>query len=441
MPISSSVGAGAFSEAATGKPSVPLPARATAERRVMFYGMNYAPEMAGVGRYTGEIAEYMAKSGAIVSVVTTPPHYPGWRIQTPFRNGYAQQTLNGVRVLRCPLFLRKKMGGVWRLVAPLSFALASAPVAIWHVVRRRPHLIVCIEPTLFVAPMAILLAKLLRIRLVLHVQDLEIDAAFAVGHLARYRWLKRIGGLFERQTLRFFDRIITISGRMAEALVGKGVEAQRIDVVRNWVDLQHIFPLGRPSHYREKLGFSRDEFVVLYSGNIGPKQGLTVLLDAAKQLGDQTRFKFIIAGEGPAKPELVKNYGNLPNVQFLPFQPYEHLNEFLNMADLHALPQDRDTADLVLPSKLGAMLASGKEVLVTADADTELAAFLGDAGILTPSGDSAALAGAVKMVSERSIDNGAKKRLALSERLSKTDGLNWFCACIGVADERRRGVC
>jgi len=181
--------------------------------------MNYAPEIAGVGRYTGEIAEHIAARGAQVSVITTPAHYPGWRIQESFTNArYVIESRSGVRVLRCPLILRERMDGVWRLLAPLSFALTSAPVAIWHVMRRRPHIIICVEPTLFVAPVALLLARLVGARALLHVQDLEVDAAFAVGHLAQRRWLKYLGARFERHTLRRFDCIFTISDRMAERL-------------------------------------------------------------------------------------------------------------------------------------------------------------------------------------------------------------------------------
>ena len=406
-------------------------------KKVLVYGMNYAPEVTGVGTYTSQVAEYLAACGASVTVITTPAHYPGWRVQKSFTNTrYAVESRNGVKVVRCPLLLREEMGGVWRLIAPLSFALTSASVAIWHVLRRRPNIIMCVEPTLFVAPVSILLAKLFRARSVLHVQDLEVDAAFSTGHLSNYRWMKFVGATFERHTLRFFDQIITISQRMAEKLREKGVPAERIAVVRNWVDLDEIHPLGRPSLYRERLNYARDDFVVLYSGNIGRKQGLDVLLDAARRLATESGIKFVIAGEGPTKNQLIKSYGDLPNVQFLPFQPYEQLNEFLNLADLHALPQIVEAADLVLPSKLGGMLASGKRVLVTADPGTELAAFVGDCAILSPPGDPNALAAAILTARARDIDIFANKRLALAKTLSKKEGLNLLSEFIGLPNEK-----
>lgn len=365
-------------------------------RRVIVYCMNYAPEVAGVGRYTGEIAEHFASIGMDVLVVTTPPHYPGWNVQGGFENAYSLRSEQKINVIRCPLVLHRKMGGIWRLIAPLSFAMSSAPVIFWQILRRRPDVVFCVEPTLFAAPAAQVAARLAGAATVLHVQDLEVDAAFAVGHLGSRSWLKKIGHAFERMTLRRFDKVITISSRMAEKLRQKGIEDERLEVVRNWVDLSHIYPLAEKSPYRDQLGFKDDDFVTLYSGNIGAKQGLGVLLDAAEKLKDEPRAHFVIAGEGPLKAELQARYAHLKNVRFLPFQPYARLNEFLNMADLHALPQDKGAADLVLPSKLGGMLASGRPLIVTADEGTELTEFLRGTAMITPPGDVEALAAGIR---------------------------------------------
>ena len=167
--------------------------RGPAMAKILIYAMNYSPEVAGVGRYTGEIGEHFAAMGHEVAVVTTIPHYPGWKASPPYRNGrYCSETRGGVTIVRCPLVLRERMGGIWRFVAPLSFALMSAPVALWRVLRHRPDIVLCVEPTLMSAPVAVVAARLVGARSVLHVQDLEVDASFAVGHLAESAWLKRL---------------------------------------------------------------------------------------------------------------------------------------------------------------------------------------------------------------------------------------------------------
>jgi colanic acid biosynthesis glycosyl transferase WcaI len=359
--------------------------------KILIYGINYAPEMIGVGRFTGELGAYLAKNGFHVCVVTAPPHYPGWRAAPPYSAWrYASETRAGAKILRCPLLLRVGMRGIWRLLAPLSFAVTSAPIALWKIVTERPAIVLCIEPTIFVAPIG-LLARLAGARTILHVQDLEIDAAFAVGHL-KGDCLKSLVLRLESWLLRRFSGIVTISGQMRKRLIAKGVEANRIGLVRNWVDLEKITPLTEPNAFRADLGLRGGDFAVLYAGNIGAKQALDVLIGAARELTSKAHVHFVIAGEGPEKPRLMHLCADLPNVHFLPLQPEERLCELLNSANLHVLPQSRGAADLVLPSKLAAMLASGKPVLATADAGTELFEMLSGTAILVPAGDSMAMA-------------------------------------------------
>ncbi|MGK6312898.1 WcaI family glycosyltransferase [Neorhizobium sp. DT-125] len=345
-----------------------------------------------------------------------------WRVQPGYGNRYSSSRENGVGIIRAPLVLRQRMKGIWRLVAPLSFALSSAPVIFWQILRRRPETVFCVEPTLFAAPVAQLAARLVGAQTVLHVQDLEVDAAFAVGHLGARAWVKKLGYAFERSTLRGFDKVITISNRMAEKLLEKGISENKVSVIRNWVDLSHIYPLEEVSPYRAELGFSGGDFVVLYSGNIGAKQGLSVLLEAAERLKDEAHIHFVIAGEGPLKTDLLTRYGHLKNVRFLPFQPYARLNEFLNMPDLHVLPQERGAADLVLPSKLGGMLASGRPILVTADEGTELAGFLGDCVLRVPPGEAEALCVAIRSLPDRKTE-AFQAGIALAQTLSKPKAL------------------
>lgn len=398
---------------------------------VLIYGMNYAPELTGVGRYTGELGAWLARSRR-VEVVTTPPHYPGWYVRPPHRAGrYVREMLDGATVWRCPIWLSRKASGVRRLVAPLSFALASAPVALWRMLRGRPEVVLCVEPTLAVAPVALIGARMIRARTVLHVQDLEVDAAFAVGHLRPAAWLRRIAFRLERFLLRRFGQVITISHQMAAALVAKGVDERRITIIRNWVDTDKIKPLGRPSAYRAQLGFAEDDFVVLYSGQIGAKQSLHILFDAAEALANEPCIRFVVAGEGPLKEQYARRYGHLPNLTMLPLQPEERLCEFLNLADCHLLPQDPAVADLVLPSKLGGMLASGKRIIATADPKSEIGEFLAGVGeLVEPQG----LAAMVVSLSTLPAEREPAAALASAREIGAAVSLGRFASLLSVQD-------
>ena len=322
-------------------------------------------------------------------------------------------------------------------------------MALWRALRFRPDVVLCVEPTLLAAPAALLAARLVGARAVLHVQDLEVDAAFAVGHLAPRGGLKRIALRFEHAALARFDSVLTVSDRMAERLVAKRVSRDRLAVVRNWVDLEPFRPAARA---RERATDANSAFPTTPSSRSiraasAPSKASTTLIEAARRLARRADILFVIAGEGPAKPTLAARVADLPNVRLLPFQPAARLAEFLGLADLHLLPQAKEAADLVLPSKLAGMLASGRRIVVAAAAGTELADFLGAAAILTPPGDPAALARAIERAAEAREDDPANvtARLALAAGLSRADRLPALAAALfaapAAAPNARRGAC
>ena len=253
----------------------------------------------------------------------------------------------------------------------------------------------------------------------LHVQDLELDAAFEVGHL-KSKWLRALGGVFERSMLRGFDTVVTISERMRSALARKGVSQSRLAVIRNWVDLSKITsaPVGQAADLRAELGLDLSQYVVLYAGHIGKKQALDGVVAAASALQSLQNIKFVIAGEGPEKARLIEECGGLQNVRFLPLQSPERFNALLATANLHVLPQLATVADLVLPSKVGGILASGRPCVVTAERDTELGQFLRGAAIFVPPGDTEALADAIRQAQAANHAAIVRNGLALAQTLS-----------------------
>jgi colanic acid biosynthesis glycosyl transferase WcaI len=411
-----------------------------ARSRILIYGINFAPEQIGVGKYTTELADYLVNRGHEVEVVTAPPHYPGWEVKAPYRSVYSRKQVGGVDVRRCPMFTKANAPGIWRVLAPLSFALSSAPIVIWRILLSRPDVVLCIEPTLFCAPALLLASKLSGSRTFLHVQDLEIDAAFDVGHL-NGNGARRIANAVEHLFLRAFDGVITISEKMKERLIGKGLAPNRVTMVRNWIDLSRIQPMSGRNAFRNLLGISQDRFVALYAGHLGAKQGLGVLLDAIKSFSDRDNFSFVIVGEGPMKDQLVRDTAELPFVHFLPLQPAENMSELLSMANVHVLPQQSGAADLVMPSKLGGMLASGVPIVATADPGTEVANILKDIALVVPAGDSRGLAAMIRMTPTMDLQSAIAEGLALAEQMSALVLLPRFeNALLGepLPDERRQ---
>ncbi|MBU0916378.1 MAG: glycosyltransferase WbuB [Gammaproteobacteria bacterium] len=370
---------------------------------VLLYGLNYEPELTGIGKYSGEMARWLALRGHRVQVVTAPPYYPEWAI----REGYVgwrystDQALSqdNLRVLRCPLWVPKKVSGKTRMLHLISFAITSFPALLWQSLRQRPAVIMLVVPTLACAPGAWLVGKLTRTPVWLHVQDFEVDAMHAMGLGGRGKTLQRVALGIESWLMRRFDRVSSISQKMVERLAQKGVDPRRIVEFPNWVDVSTIHPLHTPRSLnpcRQLAGLPEGATVVLYAGNLGQKQGIEVVLDAARALQAEPRIQFVMVGAGAAEATLKAHAADLKNVRWLPLQPLELLNDLLNMADIHVLPQRADAADLVMPSKLTGMLASGKPVIGTATLETQLGQVLAECGVRVEPGDAAALTAAIR---------------------------------------------
>ncbi|HCZ48134.1 MAG TPA: colanic acid biosynthesis glycosyltransferase WcaI [Gammaproteobacteria bacterium] len=378
--------------------------------RVLLHCLNFSPEVTGAGKYSGEMAHWLAQRGHSVRVVTAPPYYPQWRIAEGFSRWRHARTRapNKPDIWRAPLWVPARPSGAKRLLHLFSFALSSLPVMLWQAAWR-PDIVVVVAPTLVTAPAAWITARLSGAKAWLHLQDFELDAAFALGILEKGHG-QRLARRAERALLRRFDRVSTISDNMLARLASKGVDPQRAVLFPNWVDTDTIHPLSTPSPFRHDLGISPDQVVVLYSGNMGRKQGLEILADAARQLRDDPTIRFVLAGAGEGRAQLEAATCGLSNVHWLPLQPTERLNDLLNLADIHVLPQRADAADLVMPSKLTGMLASGRPVVATAAPDTQVARVVAGCGLVSPPEDPAALGAAL-----RELANQPETRRTLGE--------------------------
>lgn len=364
--------------------------------KVLVVGINYLPELTGIGKFTGEMAEWLASRGAEVRVVTAAPYYPAWRISEGYSGvRYSSESVRGVTLLRCPLWVPRKPNGVKRILHLVSFTVTSFLPTIWWSVVWRPDWIFVLEPPVTCLPAVLLAAKLSGAKSWLHVQDFEVDAAFDLGLLRSPRLRHAALGL-ERWLMRRCVRVSTISERMLERLGRKGIPASACVLFPNWVDTEMIAPIAGPNRLRAQLGIPESKMVLLYSGNMGEKQGLDLVIDAAGELAEDPQYLFVMCGDGSARARLEARSGHLANVVYLPLQPMERFNELLDLADIHLLPQRADAEDLVMPSKLTAMLASGKPVVATARPGTQVATVVDLCGEVVAPNDVRAFSAAIQ---------------------------------------------
>ena len=387
---------------------------------ILIHGINFSPELTGIGKYSGEMAEWLSAQGHEVRVVTAQPYYPHWKVAEGYVNGWrvyrsglnptgsvseTQQCQDtpghnlkhgSLVIYRCPLWVPSKPSGLKRLIHLASFALSSFPIMLRQIFWR-PDVVWVVEPTLFSAPQAWLVARLCGAQAWLHVQDFEVDAAFELGILKSAK-LRKVILTLDRVLMRRFDVVSTISNKMLERLRLNGVDERCIFPFPNWVNLELIKPHVGQNSFRAEWAIADGQVVALYSGNMGEKQGLEIVLEVAAKLAGHAEIVFVLCGDGAAKTSLFAEFSHLTNVQWRSLQPLDKLNELLNLADIHLLPQRADAAGLVMPSKLTGMLASGKPIVATALPETQEAEVLKQCGLVVAPGEVDALAEAILLL-------------------------------------------
>lgn len=398
--------------------------------KIVLISLNYAPEMTGIGLYSGELAQELAAQGHEVSVICSFPFYPEWRRHDSYEgSGWSIRIEHGVKVHRCPCYIPARVSGLRRIIHYLTFAFAALKPAMMVARRQKPDLVMLVAPALLAAFPALIASRLSGAKSWLHIQDFEVEAGFATGQMGSKSLLGQLALWVERKLLRRFDCVSSISPEMCRKAASKGVPEERIYELRNWADIVGISP-QEMSDYRELWAISTP-YVALYSGSIARKQGIETIIDAARLMAARDDTTFVICGNGPVRDELEKLANGLSNIQFHDLQPMGRLNELLNLATVHLLPQKRDAADLVLPSKLANMLASGRPVVAGVEPGRGLAREVEGAGLICEPEDGASMAQAI----ERLIDDEGLYQSSALEARVRAERL-WSKNAIIAAAER-----
>lgn len=342
--------------------------------RILIYGINYYPELTGIGKYTGEMGAWLAQNGHTVEVITALPYYPEWAIHSSYaRKGWLTETIEGATVHRAPLYVPKSVSSVKRILHEFSFVAASLPYWVRALFGKRNDVVICVVPAFHLGFMALLYSKLRGVPFVYHIQDLQVDMAKELGMLKNPTFL----AILTRAERFILDRctlIATISEGMIQKLVSKGIPVGKCRLFPNWVDRSFIRPLPVSKSLRAQFGLRETDRVILYSGSLGEKQGLDIILTVAERLRHRRDVHFLIVGSGGAEAKLkqIAASRQLTQVQFHPLQPYEKLSALLATADIHLVLQRQSASDLVLPSKLTGILSAGGFSLITAVPGTSL---------------------------------------------------------------------
>ncbi len=339
--------------------------------RVIVWGINYAPEFTGIAPHSVALCEFLHGRGHDAQMVTTFSYYPTWRKLTEDRGQlYRTDHINGVPVHRCWHFVPPQVSALKRILHEATF-IATSTLRVLSLPRA--EVMVVVSPPLLLGSAAWLVGKLKGTPFVFHVQDMQPDAAVGLGML-RAGWFIRALYALEAFAYRSATRVSGITQGMLVKFRRKGVPEEKLVYFPNAISLADEGEVPPRGEFRNKHGLAEDTFVAVYAGNLGVKQGLDVLIKAARLVEDQ-RIQIVICGDGAQREVLAEQARQLglPNVKMLPLQKGRDYTALLEDADLCFITQQSGSGNSFFPSKLLGLLAQSKPVITVADPESELA--------------------------------------------------------------------
>ena len=237
-----------------------------------------------------------------------------------------------------------------------------------------------------------------KVPFIYNLQDVFPDSLVTTGLAKKGSLLWKIGRKIEDYTYRHADAIIVISEDIKRNIMEKGVPEEKIHIISNWVDTDEVKPVAKEDNRLfEELGLNRDTFKVVYAGNLGRAQGVSVALDAAEILKDNSDIEFIIFGKGAEEEIIKKRAENLPNVKVFPLMPADRISEVYSLGDTSLIMCKKGTGGAGLPSKTWSIMACQSPIIVSFDEDSELSRLITekDCGICVPPENAEALANAL----------------------------------------------
>lgn len=404
--------------------------------RIAFITQWYDPEV-GSAAIPGAVVRALQQRGHEVEVITGFPNYPTGRLYEGYRvRPYRREEIRGVVVHRVPLYPNHDSSAVRRIINFLSFMVSATVMA--PVLGRRCQVALVYSTPATVGLVGVVMRALLRRPFVLYVQDLWPDTLTATGMLPR-RMIRPAEWLLHRfcnLVYRSAAHIAVISPGMKTLLQTRGVPEAKIDVVYNWVD-EHLF---RPAPATRSDNAS---FTVMYAGSIGAVQGLDVAVRALAMLrpDEDVRLRLIGAGaEVSSLERLASELGVSTRVSFAGPRPVQEMSEVMAGADVQLVClKDDPLFHLTMPSKIQAILASGRPVITCAPGDAAALTTESGAGWSVAPGDAAGLVEAIRearaLPHQELEELGKAGHVFYEEKLSSRMGSRQLEVALGRAVE------
>lgn len=346
--------------------------------KITILSINYWPESTGIGAFTTYRAEYLADHGHVVCVCTTFPYYPGWKVLEGYRGKLAiNEEHCKVKILRSYSYIPNPVKTIKRVLHEGSYVVSSFLSAL---LGGRPDLLLVVSPPLGLSLSAIVLSKLWKIPFVFDVEDIQPDSAGDLNMLPK--WIVNCLYKLERVAYMKASMVTTLTSGMRNKILSKGILEDKVEIIEPRMD-ESLLSVGPQDEmqFREKYGLKK-KFIVVHSGNMGVKQGLDVVADAAMLSRFDDSIVYLLVGDGADRDRVFRRVTGMKvdNVRFLPLLGDEDYRGLLSTSGVCLVTQKRAVSEIAFPSKIVSYFSAGCPVIASVNANSEVARAVQESG-------------------------------------------------------------
>jgi colanic acid biosynthesis glycosyl transferase WcaI len=346
--------------------------------RILILSINYWPEVTGIGAFTTYRAEYLAATGHEVEVCTTFPYYPDWKVPPEYSGKLGlKEKRNGVSIVRSYSYIPTRVTALKRILFEASFIIG---VTLRALLRKRPDMLLVVSPPLGLAATAILLSRLWSIPYVFDVEDLQPDSASDLGMLPK--WAVKLLYKVENAAYRHARLVTTLTPSMRQKIIAKGFREDHVELLEPRMDDSLIdLPPEEGIAFRQRYNLG-EKFLATHSGNMGVKQGLDVILDAAALNRADDSMLFLCVGNGSDCERIKRRAAELDlgNVRFLPLLDETDFRGLMAASNVCLVTQQRSVSEIFFPSKIVTYLAAGRPMIASVNPECEVARMTRESG-------------------------------------------------------------
>lgn len=329
----------------------------------------FYPELTASSHLSKDKHEALTELGHQIYVIApTPCRGVSKEVRNKYKKRPDEQFYNGMLTVHRFKMFREGSNPIFRCIRYILCAFRYYYLGI--PASKNADIITTGSTPPIMGAVAALIKKKTKKPIIYNLQDIFPDSLVGSGLAKRNGFLWRIGRYLEDYTYNNVDKIIVPSESFRNNLINKGVKPDKITVIYNWIDTTAVTPMRKidiPMY--EELGINRENFHVVYAGNLGFAQNVQILLDAADILKSKDDIDFLIFGTGGLKSQY-ENYSkknNQLNVRFFPLQSLSKVSQVYSLADVSLVSCKKGFGESAIPSKTWSILSAGTPVLCSFD--------------------------------------------------------------------------